>query len=72
MDESAGLLVIDGVRYRPQQFHFHMGSEHKVLGHSFPMELHQVYAAEDDAAKRAVIAWLFVRGADDKFLAQVL
>lgn len=71
VDSNVGLLKINGVSYRPAQFHFHMGSEHKILGHSFPMELHQVYVSEEDANVRAVIAWLFVKGAENKFLAQV-
>jgi len=70
VERTVGVLKIDGVTYRPAQFHFHMGSEHKILGHSFPMELHQVYSSDDD--RRAVVAWLFVKGADNKFLAQVL
>lgn len=71
MDANAGQLKIDGVSYRPAQFHFHMGSEHKILGHSFPMELHQVYTGGENDEKRAVVAWLFVRGAHNEFLAQV-
>lgn len=71
VEKTAGVLKIDGVTYRPRQFHFHMGSEHKILGHSFPMELHQVYRS-DDGSRSAVIAWLFVKGAHNKFLAQVL
>jgi len=71
VDSNVGLLKINGVSYRPAQFHFHLGSEHKIMGHSFPMELHQVYVSEEDANVRAVIAWLFVKGAENKFLAQV-
>ncbi|KAG0616467.1 hypothetical protein M758_5G118000 [Ceratodon purpureus] len=67
---NSGLLKINGVRYRPQQFHFHLGSEHKILGHSFPMELHLVHTSEEDPNVRAVIAWLFVKGEDSPFLAQ--
>ena len=71
VNPDSGLLKVNGVRYRPQQFHFHLGSEHKLPGHSFPMELHLVHTSEEDPTVRAVVAWLFVQGPDSPFLAQV-
>jgi carbonic anhydrase len=71
VNPDSGLLKVNGVRYRPHQFHFHLGSEHKLPGHSFPMELHLVHTSEEDPTVTAVVAWLFVQGPDSPFLAQV-
>ncbi|KAG0583346.1 hypothetical protein KC19_3G128900 [Ceratodon purpureus] len=74
LNDSTSTLQIDGITYRPAQMHFHMGSEHKLLGHSFPMELHIVHVKKNEegvVTHRAVVAFLFAKGKhDNPFLAQ--
>ncbi|KAG0564594.1 hypothetical protein KC19_8G123700 [Ceratodon purpureus] len=67
---SAGVLKINNVVYRPAQMHFHMPSEHKILSHTFPLEMHMVHLSKD--SRIAVIAWLFTLGEDSPFLAQFI
>ncbi|KAI1269928.1 carbonic anhydrase [Xylariaceae sp. FL1019] len=46
MKEVGGTMVLDGVSFTLQQFHFHHPSEHIDDGVSMPMEMHMVFANE--------------------------
>jgi carbonic anhydrase len=58
--EGHDTLTLDGVAYNLVQFHFHSGSEHRVAGVGFDMELHLVHA--NAARQNAVVAVLLNRG----------
>ena len=55
-----GTLVLDGVTYTLDQFHFHAPSEHRIDGQAFPMEAHFVHSAPSltpgGPPRRAVVA----------------
>jgi carbonic anhydrase len=59
--EGHDTLTLDGVAYKLVQFHFHSGSEHRVAGVGFDMELHLVHA--NASGQNAVIAVLLNRAA---------
>ncbi|KAI0156587.1 carbonic anhydrase [Xylariaceae sp. FL1272] len=46
MEDVGGSMVLDGVNFTLQQFHFHHPSEHMDAGVSLPMEMHMVFANE--------------------------
>jgi len=46
---GAALLTLGKKSFRLMQFHFHTQSEHTVLGHALPMEMHLVHQADDGA-----------------------
>ncbi|EKX44650.1 hypothetical protein GUITHDRAFT_109427 [Guillardia theta CCMP2712] len=63
--ESLGspTLLLGGVTYTLEQFHFHTPSEHKVAGRHYDMEMHFVHSAMVDGQKKlAVIAAFFEVG----------
>ena len=62
-------IVLDGVRYALQQFHFHHRSEHTVDGAEMPLEMHLVHRSESGAL--AVVGVLFAAGAANAALAPV-
>ncbi|OQR93923.1 carbonic anhydrase [Achlya hypogyna] len=62
-------LVLNGVTYRPIQFHFHTPSEHTIEGKAYPFVMHLVHQSED--GKLAVVAIFFDEGDESTFLAQV-
>ena len=64
--ETNSHAVLAGHDYKLAQFHFHAPSEHRIDGHSFPMELHIVH--KDDAGNIAVIGLLFEEGKENSFL----
>ena len=67
-DPGSG-IVLDGVRYALQQFHFHHGSEHTVDGARLPLEMHLVHRS--DQGTLAVVGVLFRVGAANAGLAPV-
>jgi carbonic anhydrase len=56
---GAAWVTLGGVRYDLLQFHFHTASEHRVNGHSFPMEQHFVHQAADGTL---LVVGVFLRG----------
>ena len=58
--EPGSGIVLDGVRYDLQQFHFHHGSEHTVHGVRLPLEMHLVHRNGDGSL--AVAGILFEEG----------
>ncbi|KAF0706250.1 hypothetical protein AaE_014208 [Aphanomyces astaci] len=62
VDWSAGpksRLVLDGNSYKALQLHFHAGSDHRVNGHQFPLEMHIVHQSVTDPTQLAVVGVLF-------------
>lgn len=62
-------MVLDGVRYALQQFHFHHRSEHTVDGVRMPLEMHLVHRSGRGAL--AVVGVLFAEGPANAALAPV-
>ena len=67
-DPGSG-IVLDGVRFELQQFHFHHGSEHTVDGVRLPLEMHLVHGTQRGSL--AVVGVLFAEGAANAALAAV-
>lgn len=67
-DPGSG-IVLDGVRYDLQQFHFHHGSEHTVDGVRLALEMHLVHRGHGGAL--AVVGVLFEEGETNGTLASV-
>ena len=61
---GAGSVTVAGVTFRLQQFHFHVTSEHKVNGTSFPMEMHMV--TQDAAGATMVVGRFIEEGAENR------
>ena len=59
--EGDNTLWLDGEAWELKQFHFHTGSEHRVQGRGYDMEMHFVHANE--AGHNAVIG-VFLKRAD--------
>lgn len=57
-------IAVDGVKYPLIQMHFHTPSEHRVGGHSYPLEIHVVHKTASGAA--AVVGFLVKRGAANR------
>jgi carbonic anhydrase len=66
---GANTLVLDGVAYELSQFHFHTGSEHRIGGRGYDMELHLVHTSA--AGTNAVIGVFLKRGTSSGALAQI-
>jgi carbonic anhydrase len=62
-------ITVDGSRYTLKQYHFHTPSENHIDGKDFPLEAHFVHA--DEAGNLAVVAVMFVEGAENEELAQL-
>jgi carbonic anhydrase len=62
-------ILIDGHIFALKQHHFHVPSENRAEGKSYPMEAHFVHA--DTEGKLAVVAVLFEEGAANPALARV-
>ena len=58
--QSAGHLVIEGVRYELKSLHFHRPSEEKIDGKTFAMSAHLVH--QDQEGRLAVVAVLIEAG----------
>ncbi len=67
-DPGSG-IVLDGVRFELQQFHFHHGSEHTFDGVRLPLEMHLVHGT--GRGSLAVVGVLFAEGAANAALAPV-
>jgi carbonic anhydrase len=67
--EGDNRLVLDGVTYDLAQFHFHTGSEHRVLGRGYDMELHLVHKSA--SGTNAVIGVFLKRGTSSGALAPI-
>jgi carbonic anhydrase len=57
-------IVVDGIRYRLQQLHFHTPSEHTLSGKHTPMEIHFVHG--DDKGRLAVAGLFIDEGPENK------
>jgi len=66
---GANTLVLDGIAYELSQFHFHTGSEHRIGGRGYDMELHLVHTSA--AGTNAVIGVFLKRGTSSGALAQI-
>ena len=62
-------IVVGGVRFELEQFHFHHGAEHTIEGVRLPLEMHFVHRGEGDAL--AVVGVLFREGPANRALAPV-
>jgi len=67
--EGRNVLVLGGVEYELQQFHFHVSSEHTFAGAGSDMELHLVHKSA--AGDTAVVGVLLQRGASSGALAPI-
>lgn len=67
--KAGGSLTHLGKTYQLLQIHFHLPSEEKINGKSFPMVAHLVH--KDDAGNLAVIASLMDVGAENAFVQDV-
>jgi len=66
---------MDGAVYNAQEISFHMPSEHKINGETFPLEMQIVHQGQSigDTAKNVIVSFLFKRspGVYNKFLEQL-
>ncbi len=62
-------IVIDGVRFGLEQFHFHHRAEHTIGGDRLPLEMHFVH--RNEAGTLAVVGVLFHEGPANRALAPV-
>jgi carbonic anhydrase len=67
--EGDNALTLDGVVYPLVQFHFHTGSEHRVLGRGYDMEMHLVHQTAD--GRYAVIGLFLKRAPSSGALAPI-
>ncbi len=67
--EAGDTLVMDGITFELKQFHFHSPSENHIKGKEFPLEAHFVHLDKD--GNIAVVAVMFVEGAENKDLAKI-
>jgi len=67
--ESGDTLVVDGKTFELKQFHFHSPSENHINGKTYPLEAHFVHLDKD--GNIAVVAVMFVEGAENKDLAKI-
>lgn len=67
---SGGTLTSAGHTFELKQFHFHSPSENLIDGESYPLEAHFVHADKD--GNLAVVAIMFVEGAESETLAAIV
>ena len=67
--EPGNGILVDGLRFELEQFHFHHAAEHTIEGVRLPLELHLVHRSDDGAL--AVVAVLFREGPANRALATV-
>ncbi|KAL5743021.1 hypothetical protein ACOSP7_029753 [Xanthoceras sorbifolium] len=74
LNNSAGMIKINGTDYFLQQGHWHSPSEHTINRRRFELELHMVHLSIDPNAtyKIAVIALLYRIGRADAFLSKLI
>lgn len=63
-------LTLNGDAYTLRQFHFHVPSENRINGQTFPGEMHLVHQSENDSL--AVIAVMIEEGDTNEALASVI
>ncbi len=68
-EDLASSVVVDGVEYTLQQFHFHSPSEHTVDGAHAAMEMHLVHKSA--AGDVAVVAVMIEEGAENAAFAPI-
>ncbi|KAJ9184486.1 hypothetical protein P3X46_004206 [Hevea brasiliensis] len=66
---DCGRLIMDDKNYTLKKMHWHSPSEHWIDGIRFPLELHLVHAAENNAT--SVVAVLYQYGRADPFIAKL-
>lgn len=59
-------ITLGDKEYKLLQFHYHAGSEHKIDGKQFPLEVHFVHKNSD--TDFAVLSVMFKEGAENAFL----
>lgn len=64
-------LILNGVVYNLQQFHFHTLSEHAIEGRRGAMELHAVFR-DESSGQLAVIGQIFRLGKANEFLRRLI
>ncbi len=67
--EPGNGIVVGGVRFELEQFHFHHGAEHTIEGVRLPLEMHFVHRSEDGSL--VVVGVLFREGPANRALATV-
>ncbi len=67
--EPGNGIVVGGVRFDLEQFHFHHGAEHTIEGVRLPLEMHFVHRS--DGGSLAVVGVLFREGPANRALAPV-
>lgn len=67
--DGDNLLNLAGIDYRLTQFHFHTGSEYRVDGRGYDMELHMVH--KSTSGKVAVVGVFLQRGSSSAALAPI-
>jgi carbonic anhydrase len=56
--DRGNYLVMDGITFHLDEFHFHWPGEHRMNGDTFPVEIHMVHRS---AAERPVVVSTWVR-----------
>jgi carbonic anhydrase len=64
-----GTTTFEGQDYKMLQFHFHRGSENRIDGKQFPLEVHIVH--KNEAGRLLVVGVLFADGAENAFLSKL-
>ena len=67
--EPGNGIVVGGVRFELEQFHFHHGAEHTIEGVRLPLEMHFVHRSEGGSL--VVVGVLFREGPPNRALAPV-
>ncbi len=67
--ETGSTLIVDGILFELNQFHFHTPSENHIDGKSFPLEAHFVHL--DKEGDIAVVAVMFEEGKENRALSKV-
>ncbi len=67
--EPGNRIVVAGVRFELEQFHFHHGAEHTIAGVRLPLEMHFVHRSA--ASSLLVVGVLFREGPPNPALATV-
>jgi carbonic anhydrase len=63
---SGSSITVGGKTFELKQFHFHKPAEERINGRSYEMVAHLVHKDKDD--RLAVVAVLFIAGADNPFI----
>jgi len=56
--DPGNFLMLDGVRFELNEFHFHWPAEHRIMGDTFSVEIHMVHRS---AANRIVVLSTWVK-----------